>query len=122
MKIKFITNKGEFEAELVDNDTSKEVLEHLPIDSTINTWGKEVYFYVDVEAELEDDAKEVVEIGDVCYWCNGKAIAIFFGATPASRNGEPRAADLVNVFGKVDNVEILEGLEQGDKIRIEKVT
>jgi hypothetical protein len=54
-----------------------------------------------VTSELEKDAREVVEVGDLGYWPPGKAFCIFFGPTPMSRSGEIRPASAVNIVGKV---------------------
>ena len=61
----------------------------------------EIYYSIPAAAELEDDAREVLEPGELGYWPPGSAFCIFFGATPISRGDECRAASKVNVFGKV---------------------
>lgn len=122
MLIKFIANDIEVKAELKDTKTAREIYKSLPLISKVNTWGEEIYFSIPVEVNLEKNARDVLKIGDVCYWPNGRAIAIFFGKTPASYNNEPRAADLVNVFGRIlDNIEELNKIKDGDEIKIEKV-
>jgi hypothetical protein len=49
----------------------------------------------------EEKARAEVEIGSIAYWPPGKALCIFFGATPVSKREEPRAYGSVNVFAKV---------------------
>jgi hypothetical protein len=51
--------------------------------------------------DLESDAQEVVQSGDLGYWPSGNAFCIFFGPTPMSDEGEIRPASAVNVIGKV---------------------
>jgi uncharacterized protein len=88
-------------AALYDTPTAQAIAKALPIEASFNTWGDEIYFAIPVAADLEDDAREVVEAGDLGYWPPGKAFCIFFGPTPASRSGEIRPASAVNLVGKV---------------------
>jgi len=64
-------------------------------------WGQEIYFDIPLQAELEPDAREEVQVGDLGYWPAGPAFCIFFGPTPVSRSDQPRAYSPVNVFGRV---------------------
>ncbi len=89
------------EAELLNTPTSQQILETLPLESSVNVWGDEIYFDIPVKLELEPDARAEVEIGDLAYWPAGPAFCIFFGPTPVSVGNEPRAYSPVNVFGKV---------------------
>ena len=89
------------EAELNDTPTARQVVAALPIQTSFNTWGDEIYFAIPVDAELDDNAQEVVDMGDLGYWPPGKAFCIFFGQTPMSQPGEIRPASAVNIIGKV---------------------
>lgn len=89
------------EAELNDTQTARQVADVLPLRSGFSTWGDEIYFAIPIEAALEADAREVVEIGDLGYWPPGKAFCIFFGQTPMSQPGEIRPASAVNLIGKI---------------------
>lgn len=91
----------------------------LPIKGTARRWGKEVYFSTPVVAELEEGA-EVVEKGTIGYWPPGRALCLFFGPTPASRNpGEIRPASAVTVVGRVlGDPEKLDQVQDGDPIEI----
>jgi hypothetical protein len=89
------------EAELHDTPTGRQIAGALPIQASFNTWGDEIYFAIPVVSELEDNAREVVDVGDLGYWPPGKALCIFFGQTPMSRPGEIRPASAVNIVGKV---------------------
>lgn len=51
-----------------DSPTGKKIIEALPLKSKVQTWRDEIYFYIPVNAHLEDYAKEEVEIGDLAYW------------------------------------------------------
>jgi len=101
MKIKITIGKLSMEAELNDSPTAKKVAGALPVRTSFNTWGDEIYFAIPVTAGLEESAQEVVEIGDLGYWPQGKAFCIFFGRTPASSPGKIMPASAVNVIGKV---------------------
>ncbi|MFQ6126756.1 MAG: cyclophilin-like fold protein [Candidatus Heimdallarchaeota archaeon] len=126
-KIKIITQSGEFFANLSEDCpvTTKAIWEALPIEAKVQTWGDEIYFSIPVDV-AEENAKEVVNLGDLGYWPPGAAFCIFFGKTPASKGDEIRPASRVNVFGalKKINSEIIAKLRQvssRDTIRVEKV-
>jgi len=89
------------EAVLHDTPTAKKIAAALPLRSTFSTWGDEIYFAIPVSAELEAEAQEVVQIGDLGYWPPGKAFCIFFGQTPASQPGKIMPTSAVNVIGQV---------------------
>ncbi len=100
-KIKIEIEELSLEAELYDTPTAQKIMEILPIEGSANVWGEEIYFNIPLQAELEPDAKEEVEVGDLGYWPAGPAFCIFFGPTPVSKGDKPRAYSPVNVFGKV---------------------
>jgi len=89
------------EAELNDTPTAKKIAATLPLRTSFNTWGDEIYFAIPVNAALDDSAQDVVAVGDLGYWPPGKAWCIFFGQTPASQPGKIMPASAVNVIGKV---------------------
>jgi uncharacterized protein len=89
------------EAELNDTPTAQKIAAALPLRTSFNTWGEEIYFAIPVDAALDDSAQEVVALGDLGYWPPGKALCIFFGQTPVSQPGKIRPASAVNVIGKV---------------------
>ncbi len=101
MKITVRIGTLTMEAELNDSPTARQIAEVLPIQARFNTWGEEIYFAIPVTADLDDSAREVVEIGDLGFWPPGKAFCIFFGPTPMSKPGEIRPASAVNIVGQV---------------------
>ena len=101
MRIRITVGEVALEAELNDTATAAKIGEALPIRSSFNTWGDEIYFSIPVDAELDDSAREVVEVGDLAYWPPGSAFCIFFGLTPVSEPGRIMPASAVNVVGKV---------------------
>lgn len=119
-KIDIITEKYRFKAELNNTKTSQKLLEVLPIKSSVNRWGNEIYFSIPLKAELED-GKEILSKGDIAFWPPGSAFCIFFGKTPASDNDKPRAASPVTVLGKIidkKNLADLKKIGSGEKINI----
>jgi hypothetical protein len=106
-------------AELLDTPTADAFKASLPIASEVNRWGEEIYFSTPVKAKLEPDAREVVERGEIGYWPPGKAMAIFFGPTPASRGDECRAASAVNVFARITgDLKRLSSVPDGSKVTV----
>ncbi|MCK4751446.1 MAG: hypothetical protein KAT15_30525, partial [Bacteroidales bacterium] len=109
-------------AELYDTPTGQAIYEALPIHRNVNTWGDEIYFGIDVHADLEAEAKAEVAVGDLAYWPNMPAFCIFFGATPVSTGNTPVAASPVNVFGKLSDVDLvnLRRIPDGENVAVEK--
>ena len=101
MRIRITVGEVALEADLNDTATAAKIGEALPIRTSFNTWGDEIYFSIPVDSELDDSAQEVVEIGDLGYWPPGSAFCIFFGLTPVSEPGKIMPASAVNVIGKV---------------------
>jgi hypothetical protein len=100
--------------------TTNSILAALPFESKAETWGDEIYFKIPVKVP-EEDAKIVVEVGDVAYWPPGESMCIFFGPTPASKAREPRAYSPVNVFGKItDDPFVFKKVKNGERIRVER--
>ena len=114
------TNEINVKAEINDTKTADVIWQALPVRSTVNTWGEEIYFGIPADAEPEN-GQEVVEAGDIGYWPPGKAFCIFFGPTPPSRGDEIRAASPVNVFGKlIGEPKVFEAVKNGETISIDK--
>jgi len=118
MKIKIKNIELEVELAKKNPVTVEKILETLPIKSSTNRWGDEIYFETGVEIE-EGNSQQEVEIGDVAYWPPGKAICIFFGRTPVSTSNRPKAYSAVNVFGKVvKNLELLKKVKDNEKVEV----
>jgi hypothetical protein len=100
-KINISVANVSLEAEMLDTPTASKILEALPIESSANVWGDEIYFDIPLSLEQEPDARTDVEVGDLAYWPAGPAFCIFFGPTPVSTGDQPRAYSPVNVFGRV---------------------
>lgn len=91
----------------------------LPLDGEATRWGEELYFSTPVDVPPEDTQTEV-PVGAVAYWPQGNALCLFWGETPASRDGEPRAASPVAVVATLDDVAPLDGLDGGATVRVER--
>jgi hypothetical protein len=102
----------ELAAELFDSPTARAIYEVLPIDAAFQTWGDEFYFKVSVDQQLDETATTEVRVGDVGYWPPGRAVAVFFGPTPASTGQEPVPASEVNLVGRI----------RGDATRLREVS
>jgi len=87
-------------AELNSTATAEAIWQALPIEGRASLWGDEIYFSIPVSLELEA-GQELVSMGDLGYWPEGKAFCVFFGPTPVSRGNEIRPASPVTVFGKI---------------------
>lgn len=122
MKIRIQFENYTVDATLMNTPTGKAIFESLPVKSTVNTWGDEIYFGVPVDVNLEPGAISEVEIGDLAYWPPMPAFCIFFGLTPASLDDNPAAASPVNVFGKLKatDIEQLRRIQDGESVSLVK--
>jgi hypothetical protein len=110
-----------FKADLNDSPTAKKIWEALPIEGKANLWGEEIYFEIPVSMPQEANAREEVAIGTIAYWPTGEAFCIFFGPTPVSKGGEPRAYSPVNILGKIEgDLSGLKAIQQGAKVHLQK--
>jgi hypothetical protein len=107
------------EAEVYDTPSGEAILAALPLEARVNVWGEEIYFDVPVRLDVETDAREVVNVGDLGYWPAGPAFCVFFGPTPVSQGTEPRAYSPVNIFGKVKgDARILTQVADGASVKV----
>lgn len=110
---------GAVRATLADTPTGRALVAALPCAGVAATWGEEVYFELPVSAALEPDARQVVAPGEVCFWVEGRSLALPFGPTPISRGSEPRLVTRCNVLGRIDgDPRALAGVRDGDPVRV----
>ena len=110
-KIRIVTKSVTMTATLNDSKTAEALEKTLPVRSTAERWGDEVYFGVPVEMGLED-AQAKVPPGTVAYWPEGPSLCIFFGQTPYSP---------VNVIGALDgDAKKFAKVGAGETITVEK--
>ena len=104
MKIEIIILDINILCKLRDNFTAEKIASILPLKSNINVWGDEIYFPVEsINVELEDDAKDVMELGEIAFWIQGNSIAIGFGVTPVSVGDEIRLINDANVWADAED-------------------
>ena len=123
MRIKISFRNYVCYAQLADTPTSEKLTEALPIRSTVNTWGDEIYFHIPVHCALEENARVELNVGDLAYWPDMPAFCIFFGPTPVSTDEKPVAAGRVNFFGRLENFDVseLREIKNGQEILIEEI-
>ncbi len=102
-------------------ETGQQILDCLPIESKVKTWGEEIYFSIPVSMP-EENAKSIVTLGDVAYWPEGQCFCVFFGKTPlTSTLDEIKPASPVNVFGKVlGDLESLKAIKSGVNVVLKR--
>jgi uncharacterized protein len=122
--INISTGKFNIQVKLNETQTAKKLIEALPVSSTVNRWGDEIYFSIPVQAAIENSVGEV-DVGTVAFWPPGSALCIFFGPTPASSSDRPRAASPVNIIGKIAGYKDIEGIieklreaKSGEEIKV----
>ena len=118
--IRIVWPAGSVIADLNPGPTVAKLLAALPVQSSVNTWGEEVYFTLPIKAALEPGAQQVVEPGTVCFWVDGSALALPWGPTPASHGDECRLVSPCSVLGRIrGDASVLTTAKDGDTIRIE---
>lgn len=119
-RIKITSGEVSLICETLDTPTAEAVLNALPMRGRANIWGAEVYFAVPVECELEPEARDLLEWGEIAYWPPGNAICVCFGATPASTSTELRLASAANVFARTtDDVRLFDRVRAGEIVGVE---
>lgn len=107
-------------AELNDSPAAEKIKLLLPLEFSMSRWGDEYYGNCGIDAELSQDARDVMEVGELAVWPAGNALCIFFGPTPVSMGNEPRAISPVNPVGKlIGNSAVLKNLGSSIHARIE---
>jgi hypothetical protein len=118
-KINLSVGNVSLQAEMLNTPTANKILEALPFESTANVWGDEIYFDIPLNLAQEPDARAEVEVGDLAYWPAGPAFCIFFGPTPVSTGGQPRAYSPVNVFGRLlGDATLFKGVPSGAAVKV----
>ena len=121
-RVKMTVGDISVEAEFNDSQTAKAITQALPIETIGNRWDGEIYFSIEVQMNLEQGCRDVLEAGELGYWPTGNAFCIFFGKTPASKGDEIRAASDVNIIGKITgDSQSLWDVPDGAKVVIEKI-
>ena len=105
---------------LCNTPTANAIYDNLPFNSSVQTWGNEIYFTTPINnISLENNAKDVVNLGELAFWVEGNCIAIGFGPTPISRADEIRLATKTNIWGHTTNdLKFLKDIQSGDPITV----
>ncbi len=70
----------------------------------------------------EKGARAEVRAGEIGYWPDGPAVALFFGPTPMSPGRDPVAASPVNVFRRLTgDAARLGRVREGGKVRLTRL-
>ncbi len=110
-------NEFTYSAELYNTPTAEQIYNSLPLKGKAIRWGEEIYFNIPIDIPEEWDAHQHVEPGEIAYWPVGAAFCIFFGPTPISTGGKPKAYSAVNVFGKITgDLSSLKNVKPGDEV------
>jgi len=109
------------QAELFDTPCAAAICDELPIETKHHEWGDEFYFEVPVSMSLDATATKKVRSGDIGYWPEGRAFAIFFGPTPMSTGSDPVPAGAVNIVGRIiGDAGVLRKAKGAEEILVEK--
>ena len=102
----------------VEDDVGRKLSKAKVFKAKANRWGDEIYFELPVNLGLKGE-KVVMEVGEVAYWPEGNSLCIFFGPTPVSKEGEPRAYSPVKSIGRVlGDPEKLTGVRDGESVEV----
>jgi hypothetical protein len=88
----------EFAGTLNSSSLTEGLLSLLPYETIGETWGREVYFPINLTVDDPVLVNEV-KVGDIAYWPDGPDICLFFGRTPKSTGDAPVVASPVMVIG-----------------------
>jgi len=107
---------------LRDTPTAVLIYDALPFSSIVKKWGEEIYFETPVDVEIEDNAREIVNFGEIAFWNTGSAIAIGYGKTPVSKENEIRLISPCNIWAD-SNFEksYIEDIKENEIVKIEKL-
>ena len=123
LPIRIVVGAVTLQAELKPTRTAKAIYDHLPIETDLNVWGEEFYFKIPFVKDHRETATLKVAVGDIAYWGNGQAVAIFFGRTPVSTGPDPAPVDRVNLIGRVKgDATVLRTVMGATKIKMEKAS
>ena len=119
--IKILIDKHEIIVFLHNTETADAVWKACPFQSTIETWGKEIYFDTSIRVPKEEDAKQVLEKGEIAFWVEGHSIAIGFGPTPISEADEIKLVTKANIFGYSKyELSKLSNISSGALVKVER--
>ncbi len=123
LNIKLTVGGVELAGTLDDSDLTQKVIELLPVQGHGETWGKEVYFPIELKVGNIAPVTEV-RAGDIAYWPDGPDVCLFFGPTPKSTGEAPVTPSPVTVIGRFEfgpeDFDRIERRRSGIFVRIER--
>ena len=106
---------------LRNTPTAELIYDALPFTSTVKKWGEEIYFETPINAQLENNARAVVNFGEIAFWDGGSAIAIGYGKTPVSKENEIRLISPCNIWADSDfEKDYIEKIKENETVKVEK--
>ena len=122
--VKITIGKIVIGVELLDTPTAKAIEANLPFGSKAKIFGDEAYVETPITVELEEDAQDTTQLGDICFWPEGQCIVMRFGSspTPIPMGDEVKLVSKTNVWGKaLNDVKDLKAVKTDDFVFIEQV-
>lgn len=110
----------ELEGELNDTDCARAIRKGLPLRGEFTVWGDQLALEIPVEHEGERHPTTRVEVGDLAYWPQGRALLLFFGPTPGSPAEQPVAPRPVSLVGTVRGTEALRRTKEAPDMVVEE--
>jgi hypothetical protein len=121
-KIKITVGRFALQVKLYDTPTAAAILEAAPFETRATIWPGEVYFQAPIHAPREDEARDVVEPGEIAFRAEGEAIIVGYGPTPCSEADEIRLAARANIWGRTaDDLAPLAEIEAGELVRVDVI-
>ncbi|MFZ4807220.1 MAG: cyclophilin-like family protein [Hyphomicrobiaceae bacterium] len=109
----------EIRVRLLDTTTADRIWAALPIRSTAEIWGEEIFFETTVESGRERQARAIVKPGEIAFAPDRDVIAIAYGRTPLSKKGETRLWSPSNIWGEaLDDVRQLASVRPGAQVEV----
>jgi hypothetical protein len=106
-------------ARLADTPTADRIWLALPIRSTVELWGAEMFFETPVESGRERGARTIVTPGEIAFLPDRDAIAIAWGPSPGSKRNELRLWAPANIWATaLDDVARLAGARPGERVDV----
>jgi len=122
-RIRIVWPRGAATASIEDTPSARALIAALPLKAKAQTWGEEVYFEIPLKAALELDAKQVVPPGTMCFWVEGRSLALPWGRTPISEGDQPKLVTRCNVLGRIEgDPRQLSAVRAGDAISVEPIS
>lgn len=100
-RILLMIGENDFEIDLNDTDAANAIWLAAPFEARTNAWGEEIYFEVPVDDAMLENGRTVLDAGEVAFWPTGRAMCIFYGPTPLSKDGKPEAISEVTPIGRL---------------------